>query len=137
MAPKMTREQFENSPLDIEPKGVKEGSPEDMALDRKQMKAATTGKGRVAAPRFAEGGKVDDPLQRAVERNSNLQGLELIQKDLDKPQLNRPSSEQYMREHGYPNRFDVPAELRTAPRFAEGGMVKHGSSTSINCKSKG
>jgi hypothetical protein len=36
---KMTKAEFEKSPFDKEKKGVKEGSKEDMARDKKQMKA--------------------------------------------------------------------------------------------------
>lgn len=39
-APKMTMKQFERSPLDKEPKGMKEGSKADRALDKKQLAAA-------------------------------------------------------------------------------------------------
>ena len=94
-----------------------------------------------------------DDLKDAVERNANKQGLELLNRDLDKPQLSRPSSDQYMREKGYPNRGDVPNEYRTgkpdAPTkssgwplmdalgFNKGGMVKHGSATRVTCKRKG
>ena len=37
---KMTKAAFEKSPFDKEKKGVKEGSKADMAMDKKQMKAA-------------------------------------------------------------------------------------------------
>jgi hypothetical protein len=37
---KMTKAMFEKSGFDKEKKGVKEGSKEDMAMDKKQMKAA-------------------------------------------------------------------------------------------------
>jgi hypothetical protein len=75
-----------------------------------------------------------DKLRDAVERNTNEQRLELISKDLDKPQLSRPSSDQYMREQGYPNRSDVPKELRT--QYAKGGIVKgvrHYACKTISC----
>jgi len=39
---------FEKSKFDVEKKGVKEGSPEDMAMDRRQMQMAG----------FKRGGKV-------------------------------------------------------------------------------
>jgi hypothetical protein len=38
-APKKTFKMFEKSASDKEPKGVKEGSPKDKALDKKQFKA--------------------------------------------------------------------------------------------------
>lgn len=47
---KMTMKEFERSSYDKEPKGVKEGSKEDMALDKKQLKAVNKG--------MKKGGKV-------------------------------------------------------------------------------
>lgn len=57
---------FEKSKYDVEKPGVKEGSKEDMALDRKQKKAAGYAKGgRVTASKdtimgtgYAKGGRV-------------------------------------------------------------------------------
>lgn len=51
---KMTMKQFEQSKFDKEKKGVKEGSPKDRALDKKQLAAKNTGK---PLP-FAKGGVV-------------------------------------------------------------------------------
>ena len=36
---KKTMKAFERSPMDKEPKGVKEGSPKDKAMDKKQFAA--------------------------------------------------------------------------------------------------
>lgn len=41
MAKAMSMKAFEKSPRDVEPKGMKEGSKADRALDKKQMKAPT------------------------------------------------------------------------------------------------
>lgn len=41
MAKAMSMKAFEKSPKDVEPKGMKEGSKADRALDKKQMKAPT------------------------------------------------------------------------------------------------
>jgi hypothetical protein len=41
--PKMTVKQFEKSPADVENPGVPEGSPADMATDKRQL-AATNAK---------------------------------------------------------------------------------------------
>lgn len=51
---KMTMKQFEQSKFDKEKKGVKEGSPKDRAMDKKQLAAKNAGK---PMP-FAKGGAV-------------------------------------------------------------------------------
>jgi hypothetical protein len=43
---KMTMKAFEKSGKDVDPKGIKEGSKKDIALDKKQMAAMKKG-GRV------------------------------------------------------------------------------------------
>lgn len=80
------------------------------------------------APRFEQGGAVrtDDPFRRQVDRGTREIRREQIGRDLDKPQLSRPGADQYMREEGYPNRFDVPQEYRALRRYAGGGPVSRG-----------
>jgi hypothetical protein len=137
--PKMTKEEFENSPLDIEKKGVKEGSREDEALDRKQMAAATKGKGIV---KMASGGvpaAAVDPRtqlsagywdrvrrQAAVDRAAQPDTRMLDQRTLQQNQYLAP-----------PGPSGVTPAAGAIPAYNKGGMVKHGSSTHVSCKAKG
>lgn len=61
---KMTKAQFERSKFDVEKKGVKEGSKEDMARDRAQMKAASKERG------MKSGGKVKSCAQGGIMRGT-------------------------------------------------------------------
>ena len=64
----MTKAKFERSKFDIEKKGIKEGSPADIARDKKQMAAAKAkgyargggveSKGKTKGKNLACGGKV-------------------------------------------------------------------------------
>ena len=113
---------FEKSKKDVEPRGMKEGSAKEEAFDRKQ-----------AMPRFQKGGPVRPSEQQPPPGTMGpYKNKEKYPYDTTSERFGAGLQDEFMDyKAGFP-----PKPLKPGEKYARGGMVKHGSSTSVACNNK-